>query len=313
MPKAFVVGNVSLDLVLGGIPDFPDWGTEMLIPGYVMRPGGAASNAALALAALGVPTFIVATVGQDSLGEGIHNSFKQAGIRTELLFPVPEKQTAISVGITHEKTKERSFLTDLGAQECLAVEHVRQVTPLLEDGDSVLLCGYFLSPRLRTPELVRTLTALRHHREITLLFDTGWPTEGWTEKVRQEIQALLPLFDYFLPNEKELEGAGENGNVALLPQKGTVVKKGKQGCTAYLRDGIFSAETLNVQVTDTIGAGDYFNAGFIFALCKGYPLPLALRCANIVAALNISSSSTRERLATCNAVYSTLAREDFHL
>ncbi|MBC7216952.1 MAG: carbohydrate kinase family protein [Candidatus Caldatribacterium sp.] len=308
MPKVFVVGNVSLDLVLGGIPDYPEWGTEILIPGYVMRPGGAASNASLALGALGMPTFIVATVGEDSLGENLKAQFARASVRTDFLFAVPGYQTAISIGVTNERTKERSFLTDLGAQGCLAEEHLEIISPHLEDGDFLLLCGYFLSPRLRTESLQRTLETLRGKRNLTLLFDTGWPTEGWTEKVREEIRNLLPFFDYFLPNEKELEGAG--GEVVFsLPKKGTIVKEGKRGCTAHTKDGVFSVPTIDVPVTDTIGAGDYFNAGFIFGLARGYPLPLALRCANLVASLNISLSSSRDRLVTEEMLAKLLTEE----
>lgn len=308
MAKAFVVGNVSLDLVLGGIPDYPEWGTEILIPGYVMRPGGAASNASLALAALGIPTFIVATVGEDALGADIRRQFERASIRTDFLFHVPGYETAISVGVTNARTKERSFLTDLGAQECLATEHLEAILPSLEDGDFVLLCGYFLSPRLRTETLKEALEALRSKHSLTLLFDTGWPTEGWTEKVRQEVQNLLSAFDYFLPNEKELEGAG-GSTIFPLPRKGVIVKRGKEGCTAHTKEGTFSATTIDVQVTDTIGAGDYFNAGFIFGLACGYPLTLALRCGNIVASLNIALSATRDRLVTRDVLEKTLFSE----
>lgn len=308
MAKAFVVGNVSLDLVLGGIPDYPEWGTEILIPGYVMRPGGAASNASLALAALGIPTFIVATVGEDALGKDIRRQFERASVRTDFLFHVPGYETAISVGVTNARTKERSFLTDLGAQECLAEEHLTTILPNLEDGDFVLLCGYFLSPRLRTEALAMTLETLRNRHTLTFLFDTGWPTEGWTEKVRREIQNLLPAFDYFLPNEKELEGAGGSA-IFPLPRKGVIVKRGKEGCTAYTKEGTFSATTIDVPVTDTIGAGDYFNAGFIFGLARGYSLALALRCANLVASLNIALSATRDRFVTRDTIEKALFSE----
>jgi len=69
MGRVWVVGNISLDVILGGIKDFPGWGVEVLIPGYVMRPGGAAANAALALTSLGVPNFLVGVVGNDFAGQ----------------------------------------------------------------------------------------------------------------------------------------------------------------------------------------------------------------------------------------------------
>lgn len=307
MRRVFVVGNISLDLVLGGIPDYPEWGTESLVPGYTMRPGGAASNAALCLARLGVPTFIVGTVGRDELGEEIRSHFERFGIHTDFLFAVSEKQTGLSVGITNSRTKERSFLTDLGAQESLSCEHIERIIPALESGDFVLLCGYFLSPRLRTLRLSSVLWEVRQSKEVCLLFDTGWPTEGWREEVKQEVRNLIPLFDYFLPNEKEFEGLG-GAEVALLPRKGTVVKKGEKGCEAYIPSGVVAQTTIAVEVQDTIGAGDYFNAGFIFALREGYPLSLSLQCANFVASLNIASSPKRDSLLTGRELQEILLR-----
>lgn len=307
MRKAFVVGNISLDLVLGGIPEYPEWGTEALIPGYTMRPGGAASNAALCLARLGVPTFVVGTVGKDGLGEEIRLHFERFGIHTDFLFVIPEKQTGLSVGITNSRTKERSFLTDLGAQESLSCEHIESVIPALEGEDFVLLCGYFLSPRLRTPKLSSVLQDIRQRKEVCLLFDTGWPTEGWREEIKREVRSLVPLFDYFLPNEKELEGLGGT-EVALLPRKGTIVKKGEKGCEAHTPLGVIARATIAVEVQDTIGAGDYFNAGFIFALREGYPLSLSLQCANFVASLNIASSPKRDGLLTGEELREILLR-----
>jgi sugar/nucleoside kinase (ribokinase family) len=53
-----------------------------------------------------------------------------------------------------------------------------------------------------------------------------------------------------------------------------------------------------VEVKDTIGAGDYFNAGLIWALRQGYDIREALLMANLVASLNIASSPSREKLVS---------------
>lgn len=296
MPRAFVVGNISLDLILGGIDDFPEWGVEVLVPGYVTRPGGAGSNAALALADLGMETFIVGTIGQDEIGEEIQNAFRRRGIRTDFLFVEPTFQTGLSVALTHRVTRERSFFTELGAQSALSLAHLESAFGQVKKGDFVLLCGYFLSPGIRTEQLPAILTRLKANGPV-LLLDTGWPTEGWTESVKAEIGRLLRLFDYFLPNEKEIAGLSNPPEKIFDVFAGTlIVKEGPAGCRLYTPSFSLSQATIPVEVKDTIGAGDYFNAGFIWALGKGLGLEQALFTANLVASLNIASSPKREQL-----------------
>ncbi|NSW76872.1 MAG: carbohydrate kinase family protein [Candidatus Atribacteria bacterium] len=303
MPRAFVVGNISLDLILGGIDNFPEWGVEVLVPGYVMRPGGEGSNAALALADLGMETFVVGTVGRDETGEEITRSFRRRQIRTEFLFVEPDFQTGLSVALTHQETRERTFFTELGAQSALSLKHLEQVFPAVADGDFLLLCGYFLSPGIRKSELPDMLFQLKKEKRVTLFLDTGWPTEGWTEAVKQEVQRLLLPFDYFLPNEKEITGlVGSPEEIFRFFSGILLVKGGKEGCYCYTSSDSFSVPTISVAVQDTIGAGDYFDAGFIFALAQGYHLEKALFVANLVASLNIASSPRREKLVSQDEV-----------
>jgi len=295
--RVFVIGNISLDLILGGIPDFPEWGVEVLVPGYVMRPGGAGSNAALALSALGVETFIVGTIGKDEVGEEIKQAFQTRGVRTDFLFEEAEWQTGLSVALTHAVSKERSFFTELGAQSALSLTHLKRVYPFLEEDDGVLLCGYFLSPGIRNRETALFLQELKREKGGTLLLDTGWPTEGWTQEVKEEIKRLLAPFDYFLPNEKEIAGLlGEAEKIFSFWSGLLVVKLGSVGCCLYTPSSSFLQSTIPVTVQDTIGAGDYFNAGFLWALQEGYEIKEALFFANLVASLNIASSPQRDRL-----------------
>lgn len=300
MDRVWVVGNISLDVILGGIKDFPGWGVEVLIPGYVMRPGGAAANAALALTSLGVPNFLVGVVGNDFAGRELTRKLGKGGVDLSFLDITKDAATGLSVAITHTLTLERTFLTDLGAQALLTLDHLERVLSEVGDGDFLLLCGYFLSPGIRKGEdLVKLLEAFRK-KGVKLLLDTGWPTEGFTEEVKKEVLYLLSAFDYFLPNQAELQAlTGDNLDRIFETFSGTlVVKRGKEGSQAVNASGSIFQEASLFEAKDTIGAGDYFNAGFLFALLSGKKLDEALRVGNLVAGYNIATDSAREELLT---------------
>ncbi|MCX6089291.1 MAG: carbohydrate kinase family protein [Candidatus Atribacteria bacterium] len=316
MKKIFVVGNISLDLILGEINAIPRWGVELLIPGYTMRPGGQASNVSLALGSLRVPVYVVGTIGDDSFGSHIRSEYENWSIHTDFLFSLPSVPTGLSVAVTNRETHERTFLTDLGAQSELSMSHFEQIYPFIQSGDLLIICGYFLSEKIRSPELVSLVQKIKSEKPDTVLFlDTGWPPEGWTESTKREIQFLLPEIDYFIPNEIEIEGfIGTDFKKIHADWDGVlIVKTGKKGCDVYTPFQSYHVSSVIVEVKDTIGAGDYFDAGFMWGLLNGFPLLRAVQAANIVASLNISLDAGRKILARDEDVQKALRGENISI
>ncbi|MCE2472580.1 MAG: bifunctional hydroxymethylpyrimidine kinase/phosphomethylpyrimidine kinase, partial [Anaerolineae bacterium] len=111
-------------------------------------------------------------------------------------------------------------------------------------------------------------------------------------------QSTIDLADYLTPNETELETlSGSAGDYAAAARtlltradQKAVVTLGAQG--AQIVSGGESAviPTYAVDVVDTTGAGDAFNAGLAVALAEGKPLPEAARFANAAAALSVTKS-----------------------
>jgi len=299
MKKVFVAGNISLDLILGEIDNFPGWGVELLIPGYIMRPGGQASNTVLALGSLKIPVYVIGTIGVDNVGQDIRQAFEKWGVHSDYLFALPHVPTGLSVAVTNRATHERTFLTELGAQKELSYIHLEEVFSNIQNGDYLLICGYFLSNSLRNDNFVHFLRKVKKEKPKTiLLLDTGWPPEGWTKGVKDEVFNLLPYFDYFLPNEIEIENLTDKRPLQIFYKwSGTlIVKIGKEGSQIITPHNSFQVPTIQVEVKDTIGAGDYFNAGLIWGLWKGFDLIKSVRAANIVASLSISLDAHRRIL-----------------
>jgi sugar/nucleoside kinase (ribokinase family) len=141
-----------------------------------------------------------------------------------------------------------------------------------------------------SPGLDRRLLALRD-RGIRLFADSAWdPSGAWSG----ECLAILPYLDSFLPNHAEalaysralsLEAALE----CLAQQTSTlVVKCGPTGAWARQGEQLVRVPALPVTVLDTTGAGDVFNAGYIYATLAGWPLEVRLRLGSLCAAISVT-------------------------
>lgn len=313
-----IVGNVNEDLILGAIDDYPAWGTEVVAPDYHSRPGGAAANTALALGNLGLRTTLLANIGADYTGTEILAALREApgaAIDTSRLQILDGVQTGLSVGISKAPGKERSFITVLGTLNHFGVADLESQAEFLEGCRLILLCGYFLLPGLRRPELSDLLRKLKQaaQRPPLILLDTGWSPDGWTDQTRAEVQRLLSVVDIFLPNRVELEAvtklpdrSAAVSTILAAGPKALVVKEGSRGSSLYTPAGQWEVAAIATDVVDTVGAGDYFNAGFIWGLAEGCSPVEAMQRGNVVAALNISRDAGRLRLATRTEVEARL-------
>jgi sugar/nucleoside kinase (ribokinase family) len=203
------------------------------------------------------------------------------------------------VGLLHP-SGERTFFTSVGHLAGFAPEHVlAQLPERAAPGDVVLICGVFLSPLLVTGgrQLLQTLVG----RGFATALDTGWPDGGW-DAARPTVEPWLPLVDHVLFNELEttalagrepLETAMAWFHTRLRPGATLVVKCGADGACAWRADTRVACPAPAVTVIDTIGAGDAFNAGYLFAHAMGRDLPACLQLGVTTASTAISTSPRR--------------------
>lgn len=289
-----VIGNVSVDLIMGPAAPWPRPGTEVVVAHEELRVGGAAGNAALAWQGLGVDFDIAATVGADRFGRWLRDAFG----RHARNWPASEEQTALSVGITHPDG-ERTFFSTLGH---LASFGLGDALACLDGGrlagGHLLVCGSFLTPRLAGDYEALFDWADRHG--IAVALDTGWPPDGWTPSTAAFVRRWLSRCRVALFNE--IEAAALAGDThpaacaaairsAMAGDAIAVVKRGPAGALAVGCDGAqASAVAPPVEVVDTIGAGDVFNAVFLAALAGDKPLAACLAAGTRVASRAISTA-----------------------
>nr|WP_316643828.1 carbohydrate kinase family protein [uncultured Roseateles sp.] len=278
-PRLSIIGDIGVDLVMGSIAEWPQVGTELILPRSELRAGGSAANTALVLRHLGQQAHLISAVGQDDFGRWLAGQLH--GLQSDL--QVCASDTTVSVGLMHT-CGERNFFTTRGHLELMTPDHVLVHLAVAPPPRSMaLLTGAFLLPGLRARylELLREISA----RGYQVALDTGWPSQGWTEGVRAEVFGWLALCDHLLLNELEalslagssdLESAIPTIAAALKPGASLVVKVGARGALGLQSGRLLSCQVEPAEIFDTIGAGDTFNAGYLAARLRGADLSEAL-------------------------------------
>jgi sugar/nucleoside kinase (ribokinase family) len=289
-----VLGDCNPDLLLCGdvIPAFGQ--AEKLVDEAALTIGGSGAIVAAGAARLGVRTALVGVVGDDNLGRLQLDALSGRGVDVSGVSVDPSLRTGVSVILSHGE--DRAILTSLGTIAALGPEAVDFT--ILRAARHVHVSSYFLQDRLR-PEVGWLLAEARRAGASTSL-DPNWdPTERWNGGLRD----VLPYVDYFLANEQEVcritrcESAAAAARELAGAVKTVAVKQGARGAIAVSGTELLSHPAPHVEVVDTTGAGDSFDAGFLTGVLRGWgldrSLELACTCGSLSAtALGVDAQPT---------------------
>jgi sugar/nucleoside kinase (ribokinase family) len=186
--------------------------------------------------------------------------------------------------------EDRAMVTHQGSMKHLGLS---DITPaMLSRAKHLHFSSYFLQPGFKDD--LDKLFRMAKDAGLTTSFDAQWdPLEKW----ELNYQKVLPYVDIFLPNEKEImEIPGEQTleKAMELVKKVSnilVVKQGNKGSVViYNETASFQPVFLNEQVVDAIGAGDSFNAGFIFKFIQQAPLEVCQVFGNLMGAISTTAA-----------------------
>lgn len=272
-PRAILVlGNANLDVIVGHVDTWPERGTESFFPHGDLRIGGSAANTAIVLQRLDARSGLVSAHGSDFAGAAIGQAFSGPRDRVAAL----SGPTGFTVGLLH-RPSERTFLSSVGHLDRLDAGFFRRALDGVRlDGALVLVSGGFAMPALIDGH--RSLQDFLHDRGAELAIDPGWPDGDWTDTELRQARAWLAASDHALLNDKEaaaLAGTDDHDAMigalsAAMPTGGTlVIKRGPQGARAYRSGRTIEVPAQELDPVDTVGAGDAFNAGYLYALARG--------------------------------------------
>jgi sugar/nucleoside kinase (ribokinase family) len=235
------------------------------------------------VARLGLRTALIAKVGDDFFGHFLLESLNRSGVDTSGVVIDPKLKTGLSVMLS--RRTDRAVLTYLGTIAALRYDEVNR--DLLRRTRHLHVGSLFLLDALR-PD-IPTLYKTAKSDGLTTSLDTNYdPSERWNSNLVE----TLKYIDIFLPNETELLGVAHMPDVesALDTLSQTVpliaLKQGADGALARNGNDSFTAETIPVNVVDTTGAGDSFDAGFIYGYLQGWGVSRCLRMGCVCGALS---------------------------
>jgi sugar/nucleoside kinase (ribokinase family) len=263
------VGDLNADLILTGdvTPVFGQ--VEKLIDDATLTMGGSTSIFACGAARLGLRVAFVGKVGRDVFGDYLLDALQARGIDITGVRRDERVKTGLTTVLSHGN--DRAMLTYLGTLGVLAYADVDW--SIVARARHLHLGSYYMLDALR-PDAPHLFAEARR-RGLTVSLDTNYdPTEQW----EGGIHAALAHVDIFLPNETEAKAIGRGatwqaGLEQLAARVPTVaLKRGGDGAVARRGAEIAAARPLPVAVVDTTGAGDSFNAGFVYGFLTGWPL-----------------------------------------
>ena len=288
------IGDINVDIITSNIQDFPERDAQEIIDEIHISSGGCAANFAKASARLGLKTRFIGKLGKDILGDFVR---KELGIENLDLKISTGTKTGVTIAITF-LDHSRSFLTYPGSNSELTIEDIDFD---LIQGGYVHIASFFLQG-LRND--TKRILDYAHENGILTSFDTGFDPSGWSKKDVTLVRKILSDVDIFFPNLDEAraitgcDDCDEKEDVCeqllLMGPEIIALKMGSKGSYICTEDERVSIPPTKLDVIDTTGAGDVFDASFIFGHSKGWDLKKIGRFSNTAAAISTTGFGTEK-------------------
>ena len=260
--------------------------------GYVIdlqiHAGGSAANTIAGLAEFGVVTAFIGKVGSDEEGRLLIEDFERRGVKTDGIIRSEGRSGVAMIFVDQEGN--RAILVDPGVNDTIRFEEIN--IEIVEKSKIIHMTSFICKNGLDSFNSQKIVA----EKAESVSFDPGMP---YVERGLEDLKPILKNTTIFLPNRREIEMLmgteyKEACKIAIdLGVDVVAVKLGAEGC--YVTDGKreIHVKPFSSKVVDTTGAGDAFNAGFLYAWIKGKDLEVCAKTGNYVASKLIERIGAR--------------------
>lgn len=273
MKKILCIGEALIDMIC------TDKG-KSLIEGqnFLKKTGGAPTNVAAAMAALGAEVILAAKVGNDPFGEELIQTMKDFEVDTSLMLLDPHSFTTFAF-VSLMENGERDFVFNRGADGKLRKEEIEGL-----DLSDFALVHFGSATAFLEGDLQKTYLFLLEKAKQADLFVSFDPSyrhllfpENTASFVAQSWHFLAHC-DFFKVSEEEAflltdkQSLAEASDVFFEKTNAVfAITLGKEGTLLGLNQQTFTIESINIKPIDTTGAGDAFVGAVLYELSKLSP------------------------------------------
>ncbi|HBJ80941.1 MAG: ribokinase [Pseudothermotoga sp.] len=258
--------------------------------------GGKGANTAIALAKLGIPCHLIACIGSDSISQSVLKKIEKYGVDTSFIRSC-NAQTGKTFVVVESKGRNTMFHL-LGANDHLTPEIIDWT--FLEKSSAVFV--QFGIPFETVREVV---TMSKRNGKYVYIDPAGFPDESVFE--------IIAYADTVAPNETEILKLTKETNLEKAVKKllstgveEVVVKLGSKGASLFTEKTSFHINAYEVNVIDTTGAGDAFNAAYIAGKMKKFGRRETLKLAVAASSICVSKQGTSSASPTKDELTSFL-------
>lgn len=263
-------------------------------------PGGKGANQAIGCAKLGAQVSMIGAVGSDAFGDKLIERLEACSVSTEAIVRAGDISTG-TASITHTP-EDNSIVIVSGANLRCSSELVDTYRDRIGSADTLLV-------QLEIP-----LASVRRALE--------WARRSGVRTILNPAPAvplsrdLTQLVDFISPNETEFEilsGTTWDDEESLAQAMRqweyefgarVLITRGDKGCSYLEGDELYTISAPNVQVIDTTGAGDAFNAAFSVAVSQGMSIREAISFAVQAASFSVTRFGAQDGMPVWEEVLS---------
>ena len=297
-----VAGEINPDLILTGdvMPEFGQ--IEKLVTSCTLAVGSSSAIFACGAARLGLKVAFIGIIGDDIFGRFMLEEMQRRDVDVSNVIIRADGQTGLSVILN--QGVDRAILTYSGLIGALQASDVSDA--LLRKARHLHVASYFLQTNLQ-PDLP-ALFHRAHSLGLTTSLDTNYdPSEKW-----MGFDEMLSATDIFFPNKTEALSVTQSEDVESAAKqlvnksKLVVIKLAADGAILQTKERMIFIPSIPVDVIDTIGAGDTFDAGFLYGYLNNWNLEKSLKLAAVCGALSTQEAGGIEGQPTLEEAISFL-------
>lgn len=278
------VGDVMQDILIS-FKDKIAYGSDTQSQ-IKMQGGGSATNTACWAATQNVSVGLVARIGDDQTGKLIREELIHPNLSLNLV-ETPNSRSG-SCGILIDAEGERTMFPDPGANLFLSASDVP--SPWFETAEIIHISAYSLL-RTNTKKTIQEIIEKAKQHNIKTSIDVA-SSQPLIDNDGFNSLAQLAPFNYLFANKDEAEVLGDTSKIKSLCHN-LILKKGSKESIWLSTDREVIDIPENVEVVDSIGAGDAFAAGFLTSLVKNEPAATILKNANNLGSQAVKISGAR--------------------